>query len=417
MKRLATSIVCILTLFILVLPSVLAQDIGTSTGALAVDDRNTDIASVLTTGADVAPSLRGGRGNDHQVQSFPMVFANGFWQGSNVGAQAEASENPSASCASGDGNNSIWFWFLPTSNGTIILDTSESNFDTVLTLLTTNGLNEVACDDDGGEGLGSFIEASVSGGVPYFVRLTGFAGAEGDYRLDYEGPITGPPNDANWLRMIPEEYDFYRDRNTGADINFVNEPSASCTSDGNNSVWRLFTAPFDATVTIDLSGSDFDTVLMITDGYEGTELACNDDGGEGTTSRIENFPVTAGTSYYVRITGWQGAEGTIRSIVNYNPLVSNEESSVPEATTLEAAYPNPFASRTTLPYFLSEAQQDIRIAAYDVLGREVAVLAEGAKPAGEHQATFDAASLPSGIYVIRLTAGKTTITRRVTVVR
>lgn len=70
----------------------------------------------------------------------------------------------------------------------------------------------------------------------------------------------------------------------------------------------------------------------------------------------------------------------------------------------------------SLPYFLLEANE-VRIVAYDVHGREVAVMADGVQPAGDHEATFDAASLPSGIYVIRLTAGKTTITRRVTVVR
>ena len=46
-----------------------------------------------------------------------------------------------------------------------------------------------------------------------------------------------------------------------------------------------------------------------------------------------------------------------------------------------------------------------------------AVFAKGVQPAGEWEATFDATSLPSGMYVVRLTAGDQVLTQRVTVMR
>ncbi|NBC18833.1 MAG: T9SS type A sorting domain-containing protein, partial [Bacteroidetes bacterium] len=58
-----------------------------------------------------------------------------------------------------------------------------------------------------------------------------------------------------------------------------------------------------------------------------------------------------------------------------------------------------------------------RLAVYDLLGREVAVLAEGTQPAGTHTATFDAAGLPSGVYLYRLEAGAYTQTHRMTLLK
>jgi hypothetical protein len=51
------------------------------------------------------------------------------------------------------------------------------------------------------------------------------------------------------------------------------------------------------------------------------------------------------------------------------------------------------------------------LAVYDLLGREVARLADGRMDAGEHVARFNAAGLSSGIYVCRLTAGSQTLTK------
>ena len=78
--------------------------------------------------------------------------------------------------------------------------------------------------------------------------------------------------------------------------------------------------------------------------------------------------------------------------------------------------PNPFQGQTTLRYAVSEAT-DVRLAVYDVLGREVAVLVEGRMEAGSHAATFDARGLAAGVYVYRLTAGAEVQTGRITLTR
>lgn len=78
--------------------------------------------------------------------------------------------------------------------------------------------------------------------------------------------------------------------------------------------------------------------------------------------------------------------------------------------------PNPFSAQTTLTFTLSEAAS-VRVAVYDALGREAAVLIDETREAGEHAVLLDASALPAGVYVVRMTTGAETAARRVTVVR
>ena len=81
-----------------------------------------------------------------------------------------------------------------------------------------------------------------------------------------------------------------------------------------------------------------------------------------------------------------------------------------------AAGPNPFTAVTTILYALAETQH-VRLAVYDVLGREVAVLVDEEVSAGSHSVVFEAGTLPSGTYLYRLEAGNTVESAPITLVR
>ncbi len=74
---------------------------------------------------------------------------------------------------------------------------------------------------------------------------------------------------------------------------------------------------------------------------------------------------------------------------------------VPVAFALEQNYPNPFNPTTAIRFDLPEASA-VRLAVFDILGREVKVLADGPMTAGQHEVQFDAGQLPSGTYLYRL---------------
>ena len=80
---------------------------------------------------------------------------------------------------------------------------------------------------------------------------------------------------------------------------------------------------------------------------------------------------------------------------------------------LSLAVANPLRGAAQVRF---EAPAEARLALYDVLGRQVALVADGA-PAGAQTARLDTAGLAPGVYVLRLTAGAGVITRTVTVVR
>jgi hypothetical protein len=69
-------------------------------------------------------------------------------------------------------------------------------------------------------------------------------------------------------------------------------------------------------------------------------------------------------------------------------------------------YPNPFNSTTTIEYQLpgTGAKYSVSLKIYDIIGREVAVLANEQQVPGYYQKTFNASNYASGIYIYQLIA-------------
>lgn len=76
----------------------------------------------------------------------------------------------------------------------------------------------------------------------------------------------------------------------------------------------------------------------------------------------------------------------------------------PGAFFLFQNYPNPFNPTTTIKFQLSVAS-DVRLAVYDLLGREVASLVNGKRNPGMYETRWDASGLAGGVYFYRLEAG------------
>ena len=79
-------------------------------------------------------------------------------------------------------------------------------------------------------------------------------------------------------------------------------------------------------------------------------------------------------------------------------------------------YPNPFNPTTVISGQLT-ADRDMCLVIYDLLGREIAVLAEGKYQAGRFAFTFDGQDFASGVYVYRLTAGQYSASRTMTLIK
>ena len=94
----------------------------------------------------------------------------------------------------------------------------------------------------------------------------------------------------------------------------------------------------------------------------------------------------------------------------------SELGDVPTDFTLAQNYPNPFNPTTQISYQLP-VDSRVSIAVFDMLGRQVATLVDEQMAAGRHSVTFDAGNLSSGIYLYRLQAGNTVMTRKLTIMK
>ncbi len=71
---------------------------------------------------------------------------------------------------------------------------------------------------------------------------------------------------------------------------------------------------------------------------------------------------------------------------------------------LEQNYPNPFNPETLIKYELA-VDSKVSIKVYDLLGSEVADLVNETQSSGLHSVKFNGSNLPSGVYLVRMTAG------------
>jgi hypothetical protein len=89
---------------------------------------------------------------------------------------------------------------------------------------------------------------------------------------------------------------------------------------------------------------------------------------------------------------------------------------IPRRFALEQNYPNPFNPTTAISYQLP-AFSNVVLKVYNVLGREVATLVNEKQAAGKYSVTWNAASMPSGVYFYRLQAGAYSGTKKLVLLK
>ena len=95
--------------------------------------------------------------------------------------------------------------------------------------------------------------------------------------------------------------------------------------------------------------------------------------------------------------------------------VGDQNVAAPQSFALKQNFPNPFNPSTQIDFQMkNEALTTLKV--YDVLGREVATLANEQLAAGSYSRTFDAKGLTSGVYFYRLIAGSCVETRQMLLV-
>jgi hypothetical protein len=126
----------------------------------------------------------------------------------------------------------------------------------------------------------------------------------------------------------------------------------------------------------------------------------------GTTAQVHNYSwtddqVVAGRTYYYQLSE-QDINGRV-TVLNkiVQAALTTGNGSLPNDYALEQNYPNPFNPTTQISFNMKEAGF-VTLKVYNMIGQEVAVLVNDNVTAGRHSVQFNAANLPSALYLCKM---------------
>ena len=88
----------------------------------------------------------------------------------------------------------------------------------------------------------------------------------------------------------------------------------------------------------------------------------------------------------------------------------------PSSFEIARVYPTPADDRISIDVIIPE-QADIDISIYDITGRRVSTIASGLYNTGEYTITSNVSSLTDGVYLVRMTAGGLSASKRFVVAK
>ena len=119
--------------------------------------------------------------------------------------------------------------------------------------------------------------------------------------------------------------------------------------------------------------------------------------GNRIYSFIDDKPLTGKNNYKLYQLDLSGEKKLIKSVdVDFNQSINFQ---------LNQNYPNPFNPGTAINFSVP-VPANVTLKIYDILGKEILTLVNENKPRGNYTVEFNAANLPTGIYLYRLAAGK-----------
>jgi hypothetical protein len=113
---------------------------------------------------------------------------------------------------------------------------------------------------------------------------------------------------------------------------------------------------------------------------------------------------------YVREDGYTFLEIYLNELATITGIPENGNEIITDFT-LNQNYPNPFNPATKIDFSLSKRGY-VKLAVYDLLGREIANLYTGLLNVGYHSFNFDASGISSGVYFYRLDYDGKSITKK-----
>jgi subtilisin family serine protease len=148
----------------------------------AINSRGTGAASLNSNSITTIGSLT----NDPFAGADLFAGTTGAVSSSTLTASRESGEPSHGGYGA---SSSIWYKWIATQDGTLVVDTRLSNFDTLLGAYTgtqVNALTTLAANDDSGGGTWSSVTVSVVAGTSYFFAIDGYGNRKGSTTLNWQ---------------------------------------------------------------------------------------------------------------------------------------------------------------------------------------------------------------------------------------
>lgn len=222
----------------------------------------------------------------------------------------------SLSCGGIGGSDVAWVWTAPFS-GRFLVETSGSNFDTLLSVVDGVCFGpELGCDDDGGGNATSRLEVDLFAGQTVTFIVDSFQQNSGDVLLTVtEVPVPPPPPsecpDGDFGSQLPFQ-------TAGQTAGAPNERAAFCGGQDSPEIEAMWTAPFEGLFRFEVIDSDFNPVMYVLNGscFE-PELDCSDD-AVGLNPRLDMF-LGAGQPVIIVVDGAFGSAGKFTLRIDTTP--------------------------------------------------------------------------------------------------
>ncbi|MCB9855807.1 MAG: trypsin-like peptidase domain-containing protein [Phycisphaerales bacterium] len=234
-----------------------------------------------------------------------------------------------------------WYCYTAPCTGTATASTCNpgTDFDTTLAVYSACGGSEIACNDDAvgspaacslsGLNRKSVVTWSVSSGTTYYVRVSGYNGATGDFDLTLSCSGSNPcPNDTIASPTVIASLPY---TGTGTTASCTDNYNEVCPFDltGAPDVVYAYTPPGNQTIDINMCASSYDTKVYIYAGSvtPGSPVACNDDGCPGSApasyrSSLTGVALTGGVTYYIIVDGYSDVDsGNFELIITGTTVV------------------------------------------------------------------------------------------------
>ncbi len=318
----------------------------------------------------------------------------------------------------------VWYTLVGTGGNTTV-SLCGSSYDTKLGILSGScgGFVCVTGNDDACS-LQSQVTFNATAGTTYYIVVTGFSTAAGNFTMNVSCAAPPPPTDNNNCANATPIACGGTATGTTATAT-LDGPSASCTG-GSVAADRWYTivgTGFSMTATT-CGGTSYDSKLDIYTGACGalTSVACNDDAC-GLQSTV-TWASVLGTTYRIRVHGFSGATGSYTLGVTCATSLA-QETELPQINDIHQFYgelnigdffPNPVVNGNASIRIETPVAGVAKLNVVDNLGRAIRTV-EQELYAGSNMVELNLDNLATGAYFVSVQVGAKVMHRKLLITR